>query len=38
MKAGAPKGKCVLMLNVKAAGNATYMLAVKPAKVTITIK
>lgn len=38
VKKGAPKGKCVLNLNVKAAGNASYMPVTKNAKVTITIK
>ena len=38
VKKGAPKGKCALVLNVKAAGNATYMPATKAAKVTIAIK
>ena len=38
VKKGAPKGKCVLTLSVKAAGTSKYMPATKTAKVTITIK
>jgi len=38
VKKGAPKGKCVLVLNVKAKGNLTHLAITKTVKVTMTIK
>ena len=38
VKKGAPKGKCVITLNVKSAGNGNYNAKTQTAKLTITIK